>query len=53
MFVNCTLWTLYGLLKNDFSLIVTNVTGSFAGVLCTVIYVYYAKETQETSLTIA
>jgi hypothetical protein len=22
MFVNCTLWTLYGLLKNDFSLIV-------------------------------
>lgn len=43
LFVNCTLWTLYGLLKNDMTLLVPNITGSLAGLACTAVYYTYTS----------
>ena len=43
LFVNCVIWTLYGILKNDFTVLVPNVLGILCGLFCVFIYHKYSS----------
>ena len=40
LFVNCVIWTFYGVLERDMTVIIPNAVGIFVGFLCTTIYIY-------------
>lgn len=42
LFVNCVIWTFYGVLERDMTVIIPNAVGIFVGFLCTTIYIYKA-----------
>lgn len=44
LFTNCVIWSFYGYLKNDYTVLVPNILGLFAGAFCTTAYwIYSAK----------
>ena len=42
LLTNCIVWSLYGLLKKDKTVLIPNTSGIFAGIICTIIYHKYA-----------
>jgi uncharacterized protein with PQ loop repeat len=38
LFTNCYIWTLYGILRNDHSILLPNGLGNFVGAFCMIVY---------------
>eukprot|EP01038_Epipyxis_sp_PR26KG_P007884 gene7884-10700_t len=44
LFVNCYIWTLYGFLKTDNTIMLPNVSGFMVSIICIVVYRRYSEE---------
>jgi solute carrier family 50 (sugar transporter) len=41
---NCTVWTLYAIMKNDIPVLVANSVGVIVGISCTIVYQLYSMQ---------
>lgn len=44
LFTNCVIWTYYGLLKKDNTVLIPNVLGLLAGFFCTTVYTIHSTK---------
>jgi len=45
LFVNCVVWSFYGYLRGDLTVLIPNLSGALVGLLCSSVYQYFCSET--------